>query len=74
MVNRTLCGQSVYVPCLQLVLCSWEWSTTFLICYTQEWTPGRFMYKKFVEDKICDVLLGFEGIEVRLVSGRISVG
>ena len=32
------------------------------------------MYKKFVEDKICDVLLGFEGIEVRLVSGRISVG
>lgn len=32
------------------------------------------MYKhQFAEDRICDVLLGFEGIEVGLASGRTSV-
>jgi len=32
------------------------------------------MYKhQFAVDRVCDVLLGFEGIEIGLASGRINV-
>jgi hypothetical protein len=27
---------------------------------------------KFAEDRICDVIVGFEGVEVGLASGRIG--
>jgi hypothetical protein len=74
-INPTIYGQSIYVPCQQLVPCSWKWGPTFIICYTLGVDPRKIhIYKhQFAVDGICDVLLGFERIEVGLASGRISV-